>query len=212
MPETDFEILRPSNLEDFTFLLGELFKKKQRIQTFYTQIPQTDGRSTLISLESLDEIGKIDKTNSCITFMTGCRVSALLEALKFAYSKEPFSRFPAGECAGHFFTHRRLFGSDTLMSMKIVMPDGKVMRLGSGAFASVAGYNAMDLFLGSRNIVGIPVAFTFKLLPEDSPLNRQRCEIDPVRQDSSLDSEERKILLSLKSIYDPLNLLNIAET
>lgn len=212
MSENSIEVYTPATLEDFTFLISELFKKKQRVQTFYTKLPPTDGRSTLISLESLEEIGKIDRTNSSISFMAGCKIKALAEAFNFIYSKEPFNRFPGEECAGHLFTHSRYFSSDVLMGMKVVLPDGHIMTLGSGAYASVAGYNTMDLFLGTRNTLGIPVEFTFKLLPEDSPLNYARRAINPAQPEMPLDNEERKIILGLKSIYDPLNLLNTFET
>lgn len=54
---------------------------------------------------------------------------------------------------------------DYVMGMEVVLPDGKVVRLGNGCVKDVAGYSMKDLFVGSEGSLGIITEVLLKLLP-----------------------------------------------
>ncbi|MDB5084390.1 MAG: FAD-binding oxidoreductase [Bacilli bacterium] len=62
---------------------------------------------------------------------------------------------------------RILYGSlrDYVIGMRIVYPDGSVVKSGGKVVKNVAGYDLCKLFIGSRGTLGILTEITFKLRP-----------------------------------------------
>lgn len=54
---------------------------------------------------------------------------------------------------------------DYVMGMEVVLPDGRIARLGNACFKDVAGYSMKDLFIGSEGTLGIITEIILKLLP-----------------------------------------------
>ncbi len=54
---------------------------------------------------------------------------------------------------------------DYVMGMEVVLPDGKIARLGNGCVKDVAGYSMKDLFVGSEGSLGIITEVLLKVLP-----------------------------------------------
>src|SRR5207253_2394537 len=54
---------------------------------------------------------------------------------------------------------------DWVMELEIVLTSGKIMHIGSRSIKSVAGYNLLNLFIGSSGTLGIITEATLKLLP-----------------------------------------------
>lgn len=63
----------------------------------------------------------------------------------------------------------RRFGYGTireyLLGIKVVLPDGRVIKAGGKVVKNVAGYDLCKLFVGSRGTLGVIVEATFKVLP-----------------------------------------------
>jgi FAD/FMN-containing dehydrogenase len=73
----------------------------------------------------------------------------------------------------------RRFGHGTirehLLGIKVLLPDGRVIKAGGKVVKNVAGYDLCKLFVGSHGTLGIIVEATFKVLPRpESELFLQR--------------------------------------
>jgi FAD/FMN-containing dehydrogenase len=62
---------------------------------------------------------------------------------------------------------RLLYGSmrDVVIGMKVVLPDGRIIRAGGKVVKNVAGYDLCKLFTGSMGSLGVITEVTFRLTP-----------------------------------------------
>ena len=54
---------------------------------------------------------------------------------------------------------------DLVQTMKVVLPDGRVVQTGRPLMKNVAGYDLAKLFVGSQGVLGLIAEVTFRLLP-----------------------------------------------
>lgn len=62
---------------------------------------------------------------------------------------------------------RALYGTvrDMAIGLRVIYPDGKVIRTGGKVVKNVAGYDMTKMFVGSRGTLGVMTELTFKLRP-----------------------------------------------
>lgn len=201
-------IQSPATPEETAALFRMLFADKEKFVTVYGD-GAPDGKATVVSLKNLVKVFPVNLSNSSLTFQCGAPLRAVAETLAGvpAFSPKPFSLYAPHLAAGLLFTHTSLFTATALFGMKVILPDGRPMTLGSDAFASVTGFNVMELFLGSKNILGVPVEYTLRLVPAARGDAREY-DADLGKYERRHEEEERKVLLAVKNAYDPTHLLN----
>ncbi|MBL8027045.1 MAG: FAD-binding oxidoreductase [Fibrobacteres bacterium] len=198
-----------SEIDELANQLAGFFQARERLQTLYSREELTDLTVPFIFLDSITGEPEIDAANGFLSFLCGTKVSAISAILKGTpFLSEPFISLDQNVSIGKYFTNDNVFTSDSLAALTVIMPDGTVMTFGKKAFASVAGYRAIELFLGTKNLLGIPVKFVYKLQPDDLPLEIQKSLYSPSKPVTEFTGEDRKIILRMKSVYDPYHILN----
>lgn len=138
----------------------------------FSVAPQTE----CLDLSNFDAI-EFDMPNQVATIGAGARLSDIQNALGEQGACLPHA-FPAnlgidgqilatliGLALPHALESK--FGSwkDWLLRARFILADGSVATSGSGVVKSVAGYDLHKLLVGSRNTLGIPIEFTFRVYP-----------------------------------------------
>jgi hypothetical protein len=202
----------PASPEELSATVASLYQAKERYNVVYGPCP-ADEQEAVISLGKLNRTGPLQKTRSCLIFQCSAPAGGITRELEnTGYNRLPFSEYPPDFPVGSLFTHLNIFPSVQIYQIKAVLPDGRMVVLGSRAFTSVAGYNALELFLGTRNTLGIPVEYAIKLAPADAGGHvTDRMADRQVWGKAPMTEEERKIVLLMKGMYDPVNLLNTRE-
>ncbi|MDD4753296.1 MAG: FAD-binding oxidoreductase [Desulfitobacteriaceae bacterium] len=54
-----------------------------------------------------------------------------------------------------------------VMGLEVLLADGKILKTGGKTVKNVTGYDLTRLFISSRDTIGMPTAFTLKLLPKE---------------------------------------------
>ena len=71
---------------------------------------------------------------------------------------------------------------ENVMAMEIVLPDGQIIRTGTRARKSSAGYDLTHLFVGSEGTLGIITELTVRLFPQPENVSSASCVFDSVPQ------------------------------
>ncbi|NOZ21208.1 MAG: FAD-binding oxidoreductase [Planctomycetes bacterium] len=136
-------------------------------------IPQTQ-EFICLSLNGLDHISEHDAENLTVTAQAGVTLRELQTCLSQQRQLLPLDPPTAeaatvgGVLAANASGPRRFgYGSarDFVLGLKVVTPDGKLLKYGGKSVKNVAGYDMCKLFIGSLGTLAVIVEATFRLVP-----------------------------------------------
>ncbi len=134
----------------------------------------TEG-GIVLNLSKMDKILEINTSNMTATVQPGVVVGnlkAAAENVGLFYPPDP-SNFKVStvgggiaQSSGGAMSFKYGTTKDYVLSLKVVMADGKLMTLGVGTIKDASGYHLAQLMVGSEGTLGIIVEATLKLIPK----------------------------------------------
>ncbi|PJA14887.1 MAG: FAD-binding oxidoreductase [Elusimicrobia bacterium CG_4_9_14_3_um_filter_62_55] len=121
------------------------------------------GRGEVLSTKVLDRIVALDRGNFIVTVESGVAVRALKAELEAEGFFVPIP-LTLGTVGGLLATCPWLPLREAVLAMKLLLPTGEVVEVGSKVVKSVAGYDVAKLLLGSWGTLAIILEVTLKLL------------------------------------------------
>lgn len=128
----------------------------------------------VIAMHRFDRIIEIDTANLCAVVEAGVITGELqsqVEALGFFFPPDPQSlnmstlggnvATNAGGPRGFKYGVTR----DYVLGFKMVLPDGRILKVGGKTVKNVTGYDLTKLFVGSEGTLGIFTELIFRLIP-----------------------------------------------
>jgi len=128
----------------------------------------------VLDLTKMNKIIKIDIENNLVILEPGVICDDLNEILKeydYFFPPDPGSSSVAtiggmvATNAGGIQAFKYGVTQNYILSLEVVLPDGKIINLGTDVLKSVSSYNIKDLFVGSEGTLGIITKITLKIRP-----------------------------------------------
>jgi FAD/FMN-containing dehydrogenase len=117
----------------------------------------------------LDQILDFDKGNLTLTVQSG----AILENVRAQIEKENRYLWMSGKgtVGGVIASKSSVVPPirDLILGMRILLPNGEIIKLGAKTMKNVAGYDAAKLLIGSWGTLAIILDVTFRLYPYPAP-------------------------------------------
>ncbi len=143
---------------------------------FTTTVIGADGvaGSFILSTKKMNQIVEISKADSLAVVQPGVINGDLDKAARkegMFYAPDPGSKPISGiggnaaTNAGGMSTVKYGATKDNILGMKVVLADGREIKLGGRTLKQAFGYNLTQLFVGSEGTLGIITEITVKLLP-----------------------------------------------
>ena len=134
-------------------------------------VPASDG--IVLSLERLNKIIDVDRSNMTITVQSGVPLKTIYEKVEEAGLFFPPHPGDEGAMAGGVVASNAggaravKYGTikQFVRGLKVVTADGTILNLGGKIIKSSSGYHLMDLMIGSEGTLGVITEATFSLLP-----------------------------------------------
>jgi len=127
----------------------------------------------LLSLARMDNILEFDEENFCVTVEPGVLLMTLAEhtiAHGMMYPPDPGEK--SATIGGNVMTNAGGMRAikygvtrDYVLGMTAVLPNGKIIKLGSKVVKNSSGYSIQDLLVGSEGTLAVVTQITLKLIP-----------------------------------------------
>lgn len=134
----------------------------------------TEQPDWVVSLTKMNALIEHDVADLNVTVQAGVGLAQLQKNLKKANQFLPLEGFSSDKrtLGGIIATNTPGFWQpgygncrDMVLGVKVVLPDGTIIRAGGKTVKNVAGYDLSKLFIGTFGTLGIIAEITFKLFP-----------------------------------------------
>lgn len=180
-PTLPVAVVRPETVEQVSAALAAAHRTRTPVFTRGKgsgvaggSIP-TERGGIVLSLERLDHILAVNPVDQTMRVEAGVVTSTINEALKdtpLFYAPDPASSSISSiggniaTNAGGFHCVKYGVTRDSLLSLKVVLADGRIIETGRGTVKNVAGLDMTGLFTGSEGTLGVVVEATLRLRPK----------------------------------------------
>ena len=128
----------------------------------------------VVTTEKMNKILEYDLKNLCVRIQPGvllCDLAADALAHGVMYPPDPGEKTATvgGNVATNAGGMRAVkYGvtRDYVLSMTVVLPDGRIMKLGKKVCKTSSGYSLLHLMIGSEGTLGVITELTMKLIPK----------------------------------------------
>ncbi|MFX0040221.1 MAG: FAD-binding and (Fe-S)-binding domain-containing protein [Candidatus Heimdallarchaeota archaeon] len=176
----------------------------------------------ILDLSQMNRILKIDIENNLVEVEPGVICDELNEILKpygYFFPPDPGSSSVAtiggmvANNAGGIQAFKYGVTKNYVMYLEVVLPDGRLLNLGSNVLKSVSSYNIMDLFIGSEGTLGVitKVGLRIRPLPRARKLGLFIFKDVDDLQEAVLDLRRSGIIPNLLEFMDKLILKAVTE-
>lgn len=138
------------------------------------QIPISEGREIILSLQRLDKIRSVDTDGDTMIVEAGVTLKRAQDAAEAAGRLFPLSLASEGSCTigGNLSTNAGgtavlAYGNarELCMGLEVVLPDGRIWNGLRQLRKDNTGYDLKNLFIGAEGTLGIITAAVLKLFP-----------------------------------------------
>ncbi len=178
-------VFYPENVETISKLMAYANRDDKKLLVvgnnsqhhFGAAIEKTDW---VISLEKMNAVIEHDVADLIVTVQAGTGLAQLQNHLTKSGQFLPLdSSYSLHQTLGGIVATNSLsswqpaYGNcrDLVLGMKMILPDGSVVRAGGKTVKNVAGYDLSKFFIGTMGTLGIIAEVTFKLFPR--PMSSQ---------------------------------------
>jgi FAD/FMN-containing dehydrogenase len=171
----------PASTEEVSAILSVCFRHKIAVfpqggntSTCLGAVPDTSGRSIVLSLSRMNRILCVDPLDASMTVEAGCVLADIQEAAAKADKFFPLSLGAEGSCqiggnvstnAGGTSVLRYGNTRDLVLGMEVVLPDGRIWNGMRTLRKNNTGYDLKHLFIGAEGTLGIITKVSLKIFP-----------------------------------------------
>lgn len=176
----------PGSTQDVSAVLALCHKHKIAVfpqggntSTCLGAVPDSSGRSIVLSLSRMNRIISVDPTDGSITAEAGCILADIQKAAADVDRFFPLSLGAEGSCqiGGNVSTNAGgtsvlRYGNmrDLVLGIEVVLPDGRIWNGLRTLRKNNTGYDLKHLFIGAEGSLGVITAVSLKLFPSLAPM------------------------------------------
>lgn len=144
--------------------------------TGYNRGSNPTRNGILLDMTKMNQILTIDQNDLTLEVQAGVKIDEIENFLKhtdFFYAPEPGQGQSGATIGGNINTNASgtwsvKYGNtrDSVLSVTVVLPDGRVQEFGNRVARTSSGYDLKDLIIGSEGTLGVVTEAILKLLPK----------------------------------------------
>lgn len=183
--------------------------------------PHTDRPVTVLNLQSIARVERLEPADYYVTCQAGLRLAQLHYILNEMNLHFPFLSGESSGTVGGMVASGQINGiggsfgiSRWVLAVRVILANGEVISTGAVTYKSVAGYDLPKLFCGSFGTLGAITSVSLRLYPIGSgPFGKDLLPVSPrmpiltdIGKVSVPQNRANEIALRIKKALDPKGL------